>query len=583
MKTKPSPRHKSAVVSSVPKAAAPGGAWRPWLGFAIALVVVFLVYEPALNGPFVFDDQYLPVNMGVAGRPLTQWLIGVRPALMFTLWLNYRISGFDTFSYHAFNVFFHTINAFLLFWAVRRILGFASVGAKDLFALFAGALFLLHPVQTESVAYVSSRSENLSLLFFLAAFVLFLYRPGLTDEEQPPVSWPAAAGILALFGAAVATKEHTITLPALLLLTDLFWNRRGGILAGVRRNWRLYIPIAVGAAGGLAFVLRILSRADSAGFALKTVKWYEYFFTQWRAVFLYLRLYVLPVDLSLEYDFPLSRTPLDHGAAFGLAALLAMSAAALYYRKRFPVAAYGWFAFLLLLAPTSSIVPISDPVAERRLYLPIIGLLLISIEFLRRLNAGRAAMGLGLSGVLLAAGAGTYSRNFVWADRTALWEDTVAKTPTKARAQFQLGFAYFEAGRCQDAVRHFEIAAGLQPPDARLLVDWALAYDCLDQPDLALAKLNEAAKLERAVWVYANLGMIHAKQNQRDEAFAALKTAVEIDPNFDMTYVYLGHLHFMANDFRQAAAEYRRAVSLNPDNRMALDSLAKAEQNLKGH
>ena len=151
----------------------------------------------------------------------------------------------DTFGYHFVNVVLHFLNGILVFLAVRKLMSWASVEKwlSTVLAIFAGGLFLLHPLQTESVSYVASRSETLSVFFVLATLVVFVYR------QADAVGVRTTVAVLALFGAAVLTKEHTAVLPVLLLLTDYYWNP-GFSLAGIRRNWRLYIPIvALGALG----------------------------------------------------------------------------------------------------------------------------------------------------------------------------------------------------------------------------------------------------------------------------------------------------------------------------------------------
>src|SRR5262249_2157756 len=153
---------------------------------------------------------------------------------------------------------------------------------------------------------------------------------------------------------------------------------------GVKRNWRLYGLVILGSAGGAFYVLNVLRQSGSAGFAMKDLTWPQYFFTQCRVIWTYLRMYVLPIGLNLDPDVPISKTILDHGAVFGLLGLLAAVGLAIYYRKRYPLASFGFLATLLLLAPTSSIAPLRDPQAEHRLYLPFIGLLLITAEVLRR-------------------------------------------------------------------------------------------------------------------------------------------------------------------------------------------------------
>src|ERR1051326_4048606 len=279
---------------------------------------------------------------------------------------------------------------------MRKLLDWAGTAkwTREITALFAAALFLFHPLQTESVTYIASRSETLSVFFFLAAFVVFLY--GL-----PAASFARIAAVLALYGAAGLTKEHTAVLPALLLLTDYYWNP-GFSLAGIRRQWKLYGSIALlAAAGGVVIWYMVLRTATSAGFRVAGIAWWQYFFTQCRVIWKYIFAFLFPFWLNLDADVPISRNVLDHGAIVGLIALVALSVAAWIYRRRFPLATYGWFVFLLLLAPTSSIVPIIDPYAERRLYLPFIGLLLIVAECVRRWKASGGLVVTMLSVVVL--------------------------------------------------------------------------------------------------------------------------------------------------------------------------------------
>ncbi len=553
---------------------------RPWhymAAAAAALVAVLEAYGPALRGQFVFDDSYLPITgQEFVNAPLRAWL-GVRPLLMLTFWANFHLYGTEPLSYHLFNVFGHLATSVLVFFAVRKLLVWAGATGFTLSALaaFAGGLFLLHPAQTESVAYIASRSEVLSVLLFYAAFVVFLYR------RSETVSWTTAIAVLLLFGLAASTKEHAAIMPLLLVLTDYYWNP-GFSLTGLRRNWRLYALFAAGGALAARMIVRVLSSADTAGFALKEFTWYQYFFTQCRVIWEYIRLFFLPYGQTVDYDYAVSHTLFEHGAIFGMMGLVGLAAAAIYFRRRYPLASYGYFVFLLLLAPTSSVMPIADPIAERRMYLPMIGLILIAVEFLRRWKTTKATLAATLAGVVCIAGALTHQRSKVWAGPLPLWEDAVLKSPRKQRAQFQLGFAYFTLGRCAEALQKFELAAKLGRPDYRILVDWALAYDCLNQRDAALAKLREAAAIDNNAHVNSLIGLVYIKDGKRDEAMAALDTAARIDPGFDMTYVYRGALYASMNDWQAALAQYQHALKLNRMNDLAREGIAQAERALRG-
>ena len=561
---------RTAAKPVAPVVEKPGPVFWPYgLGFAIALIVAFEVYGPSLNGPFLFDDQYLIfMRPDFALDSLRAWISGVRPLLMFSYWVNYRLSGLHPLSYHAFNVLFHVMVSVLVFFIVRKILEWAQVDRlrRDVLAAFAGALFLLHPVNSESVGYVASRSENLSVLFFVGAFALFLYR------RSVDITWRRTALVLVVFAAAVLSKEHTVVLPALLLLTDYFWNPPFSF-AGIRRNWRLYVPVTLAAVLAALYLARQLSGATSAGFRIRDFRWYQYFFTECRAFWLYIRLFLFPAGLRIDYDYPVSHTILEHGAILGLVGILLAAGAVFYFRRRYPLAAYGFFAFVILMAPTSSFVPIADPVAERRLYLSMIGLLFILIEFLRRVDVRQPKAMAALAGVLLILGIATYNRNFVWSDKVALWEDTAAKSPNKSRVQFQLAQAYYERGACDQALPHYERSAALDPSDYRLYIDWGLDYDCLKQPEQALTKFRRAASMRPTAHAYSQIGMIYGKEGKNAEALDALATAEKIDPNFDMTYVYRGGVRLSEGNVNAASDDFRHALALNPRNQTARQAL----------
>ncbi|HWB83379.1 MAG TPA: tetratricopeptide repeat protein [Bryobacteraceae bacterium] len=550
--------------------------WAIPLAVAAALLGVFWAYSPAFHGVFLFDDNVLPFALPNVAEPLKNWITGVRPVLMFSYWINAHISGEDTFSYHIFNLIIHCITSGLIFVVARRLLQWSEIEEPrpGWLAGFAAALFLLHPMQTEAVAYLAGRSEALSAMFFFAAYAVFLCR------KYSAVSWGVVVAVLLLFGCAVLSKENAIALPALLLLTDYYWNP-GFSFQGIRENWKLYVPILIGAVGGVAFFWDLITHATTAGFALKDFTWYQYFFTQCRALFVYLGLFVLPVHLTADWDFPISRNIFAHGAIVGLVVLLALVAAAWHYRRRYPLSSFGFFVFLVLMAPTSSILPIRDPIAERRIYAAMLGLLLIVVDVMSRVKIRRQALAAACAVVLLFAAGMTYARAGVWSTEISLWEDTVQKSPDKPRVHFQLGSAYYDAGKCDLAVEQFQRTAQLQTPNYNLLVDWALAYDCLNQAGNALDKLHEAAKLEPTAHVYSQIGMVYAKRSEWANALDALATAQKIDPSFAITYVYLGGVHLATNHAAEAVQDYQHALALDPSIEQARQGLEQAQARMR--
>ncbi|MEO8370828.1 MAG: hypothetical protein ABI806_16715, partial [Candidatus Solibacter sp.] len=457
-----------------PAAATPTSPWA-WIGAAFAaLILLFWAYGPTMSTGFLFDDVKQRFAMPAASDPLSAWIGPVRPVLMFTYFVNTRISAAeDTSSYHLFNLVIHALSGVLVYLVIRRLLALANLEPRSRtpYAVFGALLFLLHPVQTESVAYISGRSDALCGMFACGAFAAFLYR------KTPAISWGAVAAVVLLFGASMLSKEQAVVLPALFLLTDLWWNEASP-LAAVRANWKLYAVLALGAAAGIALFWSLIlgtGTGGSAGFSMKDFAWYQYLFTQFRVIVTYILNFLLPFNLNADWDFPISHNILEHGAVFYLIALLALAALAVRYRRGFALSGYGFFVFLILLAPTSSILPIQDPLAERRMYLPILGLILIAIDLLRRLRMEPKAIAALAGAIVLALGFTTHARAEVWSDPVTLWQDTVRKSPNKFRPHFQLAFAYYVAGRNDLAVQEFEKTAALQPPTLDMVMDWGLA------------------------------------------------------------------------------------------------------------
>lgn len=548
--------------------------WPYFAAAAAALVVVFWAYGPALHGEFLFDDNFLPFAFPSSGVTFRTFITGVRPVLEFTYWINTQLSGEDPFSFHVLNVLIHCVVTGFIFLIVRRLLEWSNVeaGRRTLLAGMASAIFLLHPVQTEAVAYLAGRSEALSTLFVMAALTVFLYR------RKAEATWLVVVEVMVLFGLALMSKEQTIALPGLLLLTDFWWNPAPGFsLKGIFGNWRLYAVMALGAAAGLARFWNLIFGATTAGFALKDLTWYQYFFTQCRALFVYIREFVAPFNLTADWDFPLSHNVFEHGAVFGLVALVVLAGAAWYFRRQFKLASFGFFTYLILMAPTSSILPIQDTIAERRLYFSMLGLLLILVDLVSRIRTERRHLAYASAVVVVCAALATHARAAVWTDPMTLWSDTLQKSPNKLRARFQLAFAFYVRQDYATAVQKFEDAAKVGPPRADLLIDWGLAYSALHETDKALEKLNQAAAMQATAHVWSQIGQVNGAAGRWPEALAALDKAQAIDPNYPETYFYRGLVDYNLHDCGKAVEQYRHALALDSTLPEGLTALRQAQ------
>jgi tetratricopeptide (TPR) repeat protein len=554
--------------------------YRWWIYLACccaAVLILFQVYTPAIRAPFFFDDFALPFTLQTYRvQPLIEWLAGVRPVLMFTYWINYQQSGLDPRAYHILNIWLHFLNTALVFLIIRRIGSWVEPDAwkQNVLSLFAAGLFLVHPVQTEAVSYITGRSDVLSSLLMLAAILVFAYR----WPDRISTRWLLL--ILLLLGLACGAKEYAAVLPAVLLLTDYFWTSETA-WAAIRKNRVMYSAIGILGVIGLAYVWHIIAAAPTAGFSIKSFTWYQYFFTECRAVWVYLRLFIFPFGQNVDYDFPISKNALQHGAWLGLLGLVLAAWMSWRYRGRYPLACYGFFLFLLLLAPTSSFIPIMDPIVERRLYLPMIGLLFIVFDGLRRLPWGKTELSVLLVTILAASALLTYQRNNLWSNAIALWQDTASKSPFKMRTRSMLGMSLLTAGRCQEAEHEYATAAKLLPVDlkhpttttADVLANWGLACYCLKQTEPALTKLLQAAAINPTAQLYSQIGMIYEGLQAWDQSLDFLHRAIRLDNTYEPTYVYIGNLYMETARPAEAINYYSQATALDPADQYARSAL----------
>jgi len=579
---KPSRKSKRGVAAASPHISVTPSAPQAgrWLAAVPAWVWVFLssylcayaVYLPALNGEFVFDDLHgLFLDRNALTLPLPVWW-NVRPLLMTTYWANVHLSpGNSPFSYHVVNVFFHGTAAIFLFFVLRRFydlaVGSDSSGTRDILAAFGTAIFLLHPIQTEAVAYIAQRGESMGAMFYFTALCVFLYR------RSQPVSWRVTAAIVCLYGAAVTAKEHTVTLVAIILLADYFFNP-GFNFEGIKRNWRLYSAFGLCAAVGLIFVAKLLKMdTTSVGFHLESFTAAQYLYTEFRVFFVYLGLFIYPLTQSIDYDFEISKSLFDHGSIVALGAILLLSGAAVFFRRKFPLAAFGFLSFVLMLLPTSSVVPILDTVADRRMYLPMFGLILIVMEAARHLRISRLALVAAATAVCIPLAIGAYKRNEKWSSAIALWADAAEKAPNKSRVQFGLADSELLAGRCHDAVEHLRKAIALSKPDFQLYMNLGMAYNCDRQYVEAERSLRKSIELKPSAQAWASLAIVVAQQGEVDAPFQYLSRAEQLDPSFPMTFIYRGEIFQATHRNEEAVGQFRHALVLDPTNTAAKAAL----------
>jgi tetratricopeptide (TPR) repeat protein len=221
------------------------------------------------------------------------------------------------------------------------------------------------------------------------------------------------------------------------------------------------------------------------------------------------------------------------------------------------------------------VIPIRDPIADRRLYLPMIGLVFILCELISRWKIARVPLLAALSAVSLLMAAGSYQRNEKWKTAVALWADAAEKSPEKERVQFGLASAQFLNRQCHESIPHYQKAISLTKPDYQLYMDLGLAEQCDNHPAEAIAALRKSIDLKPTAQAWSSLGFVYAQQGNLNDALSALQEAERTQPNYVMTFLYRGGIYQAANRLDEAAAQYRRALALEPGNEIAKGALAQ--------
>lgn len=548
-----------------------------WLAGGGLVLAAFAAYHNSLGGPFVFDDVPAIVEnpsirrlwpLGPVLAPALDGGVTVsgRPLVNLSLALNYALGGEAVRGYHLVNLLIHALAGLALFGVVRRTWG-RFRPAEALPAAFCVALlWLLHPLQTAAVTYVVQRAESLVALCYLLTLYGFIRM-----AEKPESRLWATISIVACL-AGMATKEVMATAPLLVLLYDRTfvagtfkeaWRRRWSYYLGLAGTWLLLAWLVAGTAG----------RGGTAGFGTAVGSW-AYLLTQCQAVVHYLKLAVWPDPLVFDYG---TATVRRLGDVWPQALLLvALAAGTVWALVRRPVWGFAGAWLFLILAPSSSLVPVaSQTMAEHRMYLPLAALVTLGVA---GLLARWGRRGVVVCGGLAVVFAGlTVRRNTDYRSEVGLWTDTVAKQPANGRAHNNLGKAAFAAGRPAEALVHYAEAIRLQPTVPEPYYNLGLALARLERPAEAVARYEQALRLQPAYpEAHNNLGNVLLAAGRVDEAGVHYEEAVRLRPGFAEAHGNLANVRLEQGRGAEAIRHGEEAVRLDPRAAAARHNLGNA-------
>jgi tetratricopeptide (TPR) repeat protein len=444
-------------------------------------------------------------------------------------------------------------------------------------ALAAAAIWLVHPLQTESVTYIIQRAESLTGLCYLLTLYGVL-RTSTASAAGGRFGWSAVAVLSC--AAGMACKEVMASAPVIALLYDRIF-LAGSFRAALRQRWGLYLGLAATWGILAALVISAHGRGGSAGFG-QGVTAAQYALAQTRFVARYLRLCFWPHPLIFDYGPLEAEPPGPLGPAAAVLALVALGTLGLLYFR--PRLGFLGVAFFAILAPSSSIVPIvTQAAAEHRMYLPLAAVVLyvgvaglaIGRWLLVRIthdHGMRRQLGWGLSAAActaIVAGLGyqTHVRNRDYRTDVGLWRDTVRKRPLNARAHNNLGVILIEAEEYPAALVELEQAIALKPGEAQHYYNRGLVYDRTGQDAAALADFTRALERDSEYAdAYYCRGIVHERLGQPEAAIRDYTATVELQPTWAVAFYNRGICRHRLGEYNHAVDDFTQAIELEPDS-----------------
>ncbi len=538
-------------------------------------IFVLAITASALSGAFLFDDRpNIVENQSLRGS-LVDSLRSTRPITTLSFALNYRWSGLDPVGFHWFNNCVHAAAACMLFLLVYETLKHRDFGlsAKLLPALCVAGIWSVHPLNTQAVTYLVQRGESLMGL----AFFTFLWLLAKSAAAGKSAAWWLIPAFIILCVGLGSKQVMVMALPVGLLYDRVFLSNNWREVR-LHRGWFWLATLILIGAAALAAIPMLIASEAGVGFQLVAVSPWEYLTTQPSVILHYFRLSLWPSPLIFDYGWPpeqktsvvllTSSIVLSLGIACSLSAL---------HPKLHAWASWGFWplATLLVLLPTSSIVPLQDLAVEHRMYVPLAFLMCLLVLSLFRLGTylfhDKPVLVPALICLPVVCGfaAMTIRRNADYRTAIGMWEDVIAKTEKSGRenmlagrAYSNLGEAYGEAERWDDSIRVLQLAleAGNFPVEVH--GNLARAFIATHQLDSAVYHISQALEREpKSPRIRQQAGLLFVGRNDFPQAELQFRQALEFDPSDAIIMVNLAQTLLAQKKTEEAEKLFRKAIT----------------------
>jgi tetratricopeptide (TPR) repeat protein len=507
-------------------------------------------YSNTFDVPFLFDDAgWIVDNPAIRGLWPPTRVGATRPVGAYTLALNWAVHGKSVWGYHATNLAIHLTAGLLLLGIARRTLSRGALGQRFArhaapLALAIALVWVVHPLQTQAVTYIVQRFESLMGLAFLATLYCFIR----AQDSGRPNLWYAASVLCCLAG--MGCKEVMVAAPLVMLWYDRAFVAATWREIWARRRWYYGVFAALGVALAAAVLWHHEQHGAGGAVHVEGLTPWTYLLSQTGVIVHYLRLCLWPQGQCFDYGWP-TTSSLGDALLPGLV-VLGLLGLTVWSAFRWPAWGFlgGWF--FLILAPTSSILPIKDLAVEHRMYLPsaaviaaaIIAGYLVGGAALGRTSGAKAAGVAAIGAIVLGLTVATFVRNQVYESALSVWRDVVAKAPTHARGWMNLGKLLHDEGGTAEAIACAQQGVALAPGDAQ---------------------------------AHANLAGIYHECGQFAEAAEQYAKAVEVSNGQIEHRISLMATYVAAGRYEDAVREGRLALASSPQSAGARINLANAE------
>ena len=549
-----------------------------YCSMALALIGI-LVYGNHLQNTFQFDSvAYIKNNLSLKNPEsiltLQFWISDFfsRGLLSISIALNAYLDELRPFGYHILNLVLHIVNTILIFYIFNKaLLHFKNpIGENNAAISFFGAtIFLVHPIQTESVIYIISRSEVLASTFYLFGFFLFQIYLDIHKNRSLLKKLILTLTILVLTVIGFSVKQTLATFPLIVFLYYISVSPLDSPINKFLLNWKWPILTAV-----LIFLSLLLYKLLSDETFLigpsnphEMVGRAKYMLSQPAVViFYYFQKILFPTNLIVDPDIEV----VTHFFSFNfLASMIVIAFIAYYLWKqkawRFHIFFLSWF--FIILSPSSSIVTLHDLAAEHRVYLALPGVILILSYGLFEILKNQKLSILTLCVLTLFLGILNIERNEVWKNELSLWQDTYKKSPGKLRPLINLARAHSIEGNNEEAVRLYEEALSKGPGIFVIQYNLGELYLKEGRVEEAILRFQSALKLKPEIpETYAKLGEIYLARKNWKLADIYFKKCIEIDSRFSQVFKNLGVLHFYhLKNLKESLLYFSRSLALDPN------------------